>query len=133
MQTFSNCVGNPPEDTKPPTNPPVTPPTAPEPPSPSSQQPPTPPIVLVPQPVLPGPDNPCPAAMRNVYRTKAGPRWVREAVARGCVKVKRAKKCPRRYSSRTVVIPVRTKAGWVVNRRVKLCVPPRRPADNPTG
>lgn len=127
-ETFLRCVWpEPAPPVKPPTTPPVTPPTAPEPPDDASQQPPAEPTpaVLVPTPVLPGPDNPCPAAIRNVYRHGAGARWVREAIARGCVKPRPVKRCP--YRSRVVIVPVTTKDGETIKRRVRLCIPRPRP------
>lgn len=121
-----------PEPPKPPAptptpEPPTTPPTAPEPPS---------NVTLPPLPAKP--DNPCPASLvRAVNSGKAGPRWVREAIERGCLvkprAPKRPKVCPRPTTKRTVIIRVRTKSGRVVLRRVATCIPPRRFAPNPTG
>jgi len=87
-----SCPQPPPPPSVP--EPPLVPPTAPEPPS-----TPVPPTIEVP--VLPPPDNPCPARLVTLVRSgKAGPKWVRIARERGCVKAsstrkgKPSKRCP---------------------------------------
>lgn len=106
--------------------PPPVPPVAPEPPA-------KPPAVTPPAkpPVKPRPKWNC----QNLPRG-AGINW---RVRLGCVKPKPPKKvtpprkaCPPRYRLRGVVITRRVD-GRVIKRRVFTCIPPARPAPNPTG
>lgn len=104
VRTHVRCDGPPPVQPEEPAKPvdPV-PPTAPEPPA-----KPTPEVLI---PVLPGPDNPCSARMRNVYRVKAGPKWVREAIERGCVATRKVKRCPKGTTRITIRPGVAGKPG----------------------